>query len=73
MTCSIEDCTRKPAFIVGHCSYCDMNYCLAHRLPEQHNCNQMKKVREIAIHKLKTKFIEQGLKVDNNLFRQSNL
>jgi len=49
-----------------------MNYCLAHRLPEQHDCNQILKCREVAIHKLKTKFIEQGLKVDKIITRSSS-
>jgi len=72
MVCSLEECKRKNAFIVGHCSYCGLDYCLVHRLPEQHACKQIHKMREIAISQLKKKLGEEAL-FSKNLFTKSNL
>jgi predicted nucleic acid binding AN1-type Zn finger protein len=35
------DCKRKVPLIIGHCKYCDGEYCSVHRLPEDHNCSHM--------------------------------
>lgn len=36
--CDFQECKRKAAKLVGHCSYCSNEYCLNHRLPENHSC-----------------------------------
>jgi len=67
MVCSFEECKKKNAFIVGHCSYCSSDYCLAHRLPEQHKCNKIDLVRNIAISNLKEKLAKDALN-NRNIF-----
>ena len=32
-------CKHKAAVIIGHCKYCDLDFCVAHRIPETHNCS----------------------------------
>lgn len=36
--CACESCCFKVAMIVGHCKYCNADFCLKHRLPEPHIC-----------------------------------
>ena len=72
MVCSAEDCKRKNALLVGHCSYCNLDYCLGHRLPEQHNCSQINKLREIAISRLEKRLQAEALK-HQNIFTNSKL
>lgn len=40
MRCPYDHCIRKVAKIIGHCNFCDYNFCVNHRLPESHNCHQ---------------------------------
>ena len=32
-------CKKKAAVIIGHCKYCDLDFCVAHRIPETHSCS----------------------------------
>ena len=31
-------CKKKAVLIAGDCNYCGNGYCMKHRLPEVHNC-----------------------------------
>lgn len=39
--CNVENCHRKTS-IIGHCKYCDIDYCCLHRLSEDHSCKNKK-------------------------------
>jgi len=45
--CTSVDCKQKVA-LVGHCNHCGSDYCLKHRLPEDHLCAQMEAVKKSA-------------------------
>ena len=60
--CSVDGCKTAIAKIVGHCAYCDSNYCLAHRLPEQHTCEQQEKCNITAKDLLTNKLINEAVK-----------
>jgi predicted nucleic acid binding AN1-type Zn finger protein len=47
MRCSCKDCTKKTS-IIGHCNYCYLSFCIVHRLPEEHNCAEISKVKSNA-------------------------
>jgi len=34
--------------IIGHCNYCNSDFCGSHRLPETHQCSAMTSCREQA-------------------------
>ncbi|CAG8526933.1 7670_t:CDS:1 [Ambispora gerdemannii] len=36
--CKFGDCNDKAAKIVGHCRYCELDFCARHRLIEAHAC-----------------------------------
>ena len=42
--CNYEeiDCKEKQSLSVGLCKWCNKSFCIKHRLPEAHNCPQMK-------------------------------
>ena len=66
MRCTCTDCTRKVS-IIGHCNYCDMCFCVVHRLPETHNCTEMDKVKSIA-QDANTKQLMKNKLVEKKLF-----
>lgn len=37
--CKFDCCKRKLKITDFTCKYCDLKYCINHRLPEEHNCN----------------------------------
>ena len=38
VTCNCEDCKSKANKMIGFCKFCNLFYCLNHRLPESHMC-----------------------------------
>ncbi|EPX75340.1 zf-AN1 type zinc finger protein [Schizosaccharomyces octosporus yFS286] len=44
--CSHPTCTKMTLRLAGHCIHCDLAYCAAHRLMEDHNCNALKNLRK---------------------------
>ncbi|WBW72646.1 zf-AN1 type zinc finger protein, involved in ER membrane translocation [Schizosaccharomyces osmophilus] len=44
--CSQPTCTKLTLRLAGHCLHCDMAYCAAHRLMEDHDCNALKNLRK---------------------------
>ena len=46
--CGFQECKRKAAKLVGHCSYCNGEYCLNHRLPESHTCTCQSECADVA-------------------------
>ena len=61
--CSVDGCKTAIAKIVGHCAYCDSNYCLAHRLPEQHTCEMMCSVKFVAKSNLAEEIAKNTIKL----------
>lgn len=41
MTCFLNNCNKKTNKFIGKCSYCLNIYCMKHRLPEVHNCENI--------------------------------
>ena len=37
--CAQVLCKKKATLIIGHCKYCDLDFCVAHRIPETHACS----------------------------------
>ena len=37
-----DDCKQKKSQSVGYCKWCQKTFCVAHRLPETHNCIGLK-------------------------------
>jgi len=37
--CNLECCKKKLKITDFTCGYCNLKYCMSHRLPEDHNCN----------------------------------
>ena len=46
--CHFQDCKHRAAKLVGHCSYCNSEYCLNHRLPEYHSCMGQSECADLA-------------------------
>lgn len=34
-------CKKKSNAIIGYCNYCKSQFCLKHRLPEDHKCSKL--------------------------------
>jgi predicted nucleic acid binding AN1-type Zn finger protein len=60
--CNVVECKRKAKPIIGHCSYCKFHFCLVHRLPEQHTCEQQEKCNNTAKDLLTNKLINEAVK-----------
>ena len=56
--CSCADCKQKVA-LVGHCNHCSSDFCLKHRLPEDHSCAQMEAVKKQARDSNATKLMSE--------------
>ncbi len=37
--CSCEGCKKSLYSISFYCHYCKLNFCIKHRLPEEHKCD----------------------------------
>ena len=57
--CLVENCCDKVAIIVGDCKYCDGNYCLKHRLPEDHLCTNLLDKKNNDRQKVETKLLAE--------------
>lgn len=49
--CKFGDCTQKFSIAVGHCKWCNKNFCLTHRHPESHTCPNLQDCKNAAIQK----------------------
>lgn len=58
--CCKEHCMKYTS-LIGNCSYCKKHYCLVHRLPEDHLCNNLNEIKQkqqqILMEKLKKEAI----------------
>lgn len=65
--CSLDDCKKKAALIVGDCKYCKKSFCSGHRLPETHLCHGLDDCRKEHFDKNKLKLESEkcvSVKVD---------
>lgn len=58
--CQSPDCKGK-ALNFCHCNYCQKDFCLKHRLPESHTCDQMNSLREKKLDILKKTLMNNAL------------
>ncbi|KAI8149798.1 hypothetical protein BJV82DRAFT_584691 [Fennellomyces sp. T-0311] len=57
--CAFQDCTDKVVKIVGDCRYCQSKYCVRHRLPETHACENMTSCRQDAYNRNSNKLLRE--------------
>jgi len=57
--CKFSDCKRKPVLIIGDCKFCTGKFCAQHRLPETHNCINIKDCRQQSFDKNKEKLLKE--------------
>ena len=50
--CSRDNCNKSLVIFCFKCSYCQMEYCTKHRLPEDHSCATAD-LKQINVEKLK--------------------
>jgi len=60
--CGFEGCKLKTAMIVGFCRYCNIDYCLKHRLPEAHYCHNQETCNNTAKTNLENKLFDEATK-----------
>jgi predicted nucleic acid binding AN1-type Zn finger protein len=51
LTCLPLSSQGRVAMIIGHCNYCNSDFCGAHRLPETHQCQAMASCKEQAFNR----------------------
>ena len=44
--CNVKGCKGRIVLMVGHCKWCDLDFCQEHRIPECHNCHNLTKCKE---------------------------
>ncbi|CAJ0829297.1 4286_t:CDS:2, partial [Entrophospora sp. SA101] len=49
--CKFGECKDKATKIVGHCRYCELDYCGRHRLPEAHACVNLTSCKQASFEK----------------------
>jgi len=57
--CDFVDCAKKPAVIIGDCKFCSLKFCAQHRLPETHDCSNIKDCRQQSFEKNKEKLLKE--------------
>lgn len=57
--CSLKNCKLKNTTLIGNCNYCNKIFCIKHRYPESHNCENIEQVRSKI--KLETKLIQSKI------------
>jgi len=55
--CAKDGCKSRSAKIVGHCRYCQLDFCSSHRMTEVHNCASLDVVKQNAAEKLGQKLM----------------
>tara|TARA_Y100000768_G_scaffold389010_1_gene390183 strand:- start:59 stop:397 length:339 start_codon:yes stop_codon:yes gene_type:complete len=69
--CCFSGCNNNFSLSIGHCKWCStedksMDFCTYHRLPEQHNCPNIKDCKAFAININKDKLNKQK-SIDNRV------
>lgn len=59
--CQFPDCKGK-ALDLCHCNYCQKDFCLKHRLPETHTCENINSLREKKLDLLKKNLMDNALR-----------
>lgn len=58
-TCQFAECSSRPVKIVGHCRYCDSDFCAKHRFVESHNCEKMQACKDASKEALANKLMSE--------------
>lgn len=56
--CSLPECVGKAIKIIGHCRYCEEQFCGKHRLPETHACRNLNSCREASHQRNESKLMD---------------
>lgn len=67
--CAKEGCSDKPVRIVGHCKFCEKDYCGKHRQVETHQCPNIDACRQQHFEKNSAKLM--GEKTITSKFQQA--
>ncbi|KAG0760559.1 hypothetical protein G6F16_008376 [Rhizopus arrhizus] len=57
--CAFQSCSEKPVKIIGNCRYCQSNFCVRHRLPEDHLCENLTNCKQAAYEKNSMKLLSE--------------
>jgi len=57
--CKFGDCKKKPVLIIGDCKFCAGKFCAQHRLPETHNCTNIKDCKQQSFDRNKEKLLKE--------------
>jgi len=66
--CALSECKKKVAIIIGECKNCELNYCIEHRLPEDHCCEKIEEKKQAALKIFKKKIMSEKC-VDDKIIR----
>ena len=59
MKCHV--CKTKSS-IIGYCKYCELNFCINHRLPEIHHCCKLDNLIKKSKERLEFKLTSESMK-----------
>ncbi|KAG1020290.1 hypothetical protein G6F26_009415 [Rhizopus arrhizus] len=57
--CAFQSCSEKPVKIIGNCRYCQSNFCVRHRLPEDHLCENLTNCKQAAYERNSMKLLSE--------------
>jgi len=57
--CCFGECSKRAVMITGDCRFCELKFCGAHRLPEDHACQSIDSCRQAAFDKNKNKLLNE--------------
>ena len=63
--CFYQNCRQKKS-IIGFCKFCDNTFCGKHRLPESHECTNLRLLKDIEFNNNKQKLL-------NNICKNSKI
>ena len=66
--CFLLGCNKKTLIFAGSCKFCEHDYCMLHRLPEDHECENYDRCCNEAREKLKTSITNNAMKTPTVVF-----
>ncbi|KAG1141395.1 hypothetical protein G6F37_012143 [Rhizopus arrhizus] len=57
--CAFQSCSEKSVKIIGNCRYCQSNFCVRHRLPEDHLCENLTNCKQAAYERNSMKLLSE--------------
>ena len=57
--CFYKTCRKLKNDLIGNCKYCKECFCINHRLPEEHTCSNMEKMKSQEKDKMGKKLVNE--------------